>query len=258
MKFLLLHFIFIVCLDAAAQQPVVINTNSEKDFIPEGIAIDNKTGIMYVSSINRHKIISIDIKGKVRDFIKPDQDGFKEGLGLKIDKRRNWLWGLSVLKEGNVYHSKVHAFDLETGEKKQEYSIHDTTVKAPVQKVWKFWSEPQHIQQWNNASDDWHTPHVENDLRVGGKFSARMEAKDGSYGFDFGGVYDSVKDNEHIAYTLGDGRKVDISFTPQGNETRVVETFDAETTHPIDMQRTGWQSILDNFKKYTEASLQEG
>lgn len=128
----------------------------------------------------------------------------------------------------------------------------ETLVKAPIEKVWKLWTEPEHIKNWNNASDDWFTPHAENDLRAGGKFSARMEAKDGSFGFDFGGIYDVVEENEYIEYTLGDGRKVQITFTPKDNETIVVEAFDAEGTHSIEMQRTGWQAILDNFKRYTE------
>ena len=130
----------------------------------------------------------------------------------------------------------------------------ETTVKAPVEKVWKFWTTPEHIIKWNNASDDWHTPFAENDLRVGGKFLSRMEAKDGSFGFDFGGVYDKVKENELIEYTIGDGRKVFNNFSVKGNETKVVETFEAESTHSIEMQKGGWQAILDNFKKYVEAN----
>ena len=126
------------------------------------------------------------------------------------------------------------------------------TVHAPVEKVWESWTEPKHITQWNNASDDWHTPVAENDLTVGGKFLTRMEAKDGSFGFDFGGIYDEVKLHEVISYTLGDGRKVTITFKGQGNETQVIETFDAETTNPIEMQQAGWQAILDNFKTYVE------
>jgi uncharacterized protein YndB with AHSA1/START domain len=126
------------------------------------------------------------------------------------------------------------------------------TVHAPVEKVWEYWTEPSHITKWNNASDDWHTPVAENDLRVGGKFLTRMEAKDGSFGFDFGGIYDEVKLNKVISYTLGDGRKVTITFKGQGNETEVIETFDAETMNSVEMQQAGWQAILDNFKKYTE------
>lgn len=130
----------------------------------------------------------------------------------------------------------------------------ETLVDAPVKKAWQYWTAPEHITKWNNASDDWHTPHAENDLRAGGKFLARMEARDGSFGFDFGGVYDNVKINELIEYTLGDGRKVSVRFTGNGGKTRVVETFEAEGTNPIEMQRAGWQAILDNFKKYVEAN----
>jgi len=129
----------------------------------------------------------------------------------------------------------------------------ETTVNAPVEKVWKTWNEPQHIKNWCAASDDWHAPKAENDLRTGGTFSTRMEAKDGSFGFDFGGVYDNVKKNELIEYTMGDGRQVQVTFSPAGDQTKIVETFDAEATNPVEMQRGGWQAILDNFKKYTES-----
>jgi uncharacterized protein YndB with AHSA1/START domain len=130
----------------------------------------------------------------------------------------------------------------------------EATINAPVEKVWKYWAGPEHITKWCNASDDWHAPKAENDLRVGGKFSTRMEAKDGSFGFDFGGVYDDVKTNELIAYTMGDGRTVKVIFKGEGNTTKVVETFEAETQNPVEMQQGGWQAILDNFKKYTEAN----
>ena len=127
------------------------------------------------------------------------------------------------------------------------------TINAPAEKVWESWTEPQHITKWCNASDDWHVPHAENDLQTGGTFVTRMEAKDGSFGFDFGGVYDDVKRNERIAYTMGDGRKVTITFINSGDTTTVIETFEAENQNPIEMQQGGWQSILNNFKKYTEA-----
>lgn len=130
----------------------------------------------------------------------------------------------------------------------------ENTIDAPVAKVWEFWTKPEHIIKWCNASDDWHTPRAENDLKVGGKFASRMEAKDGSMGFDFGGVYDAVRTNEYIEYTMGDDRIVKINFSAQGNKTKVVESFEAENTHSIEMQQGGWQAILDNFKKYTEAN----
>lgn len=128
------------------------------------------------------------------------------------------------------------------------------TINAPVDKVWKYWSSPEDIIQWNSASADWHTPSATNDLRPGGSFSSRMEAKDGSFGFDFGGVYDEVKKNELIAFTLGDGRKVTVKFTTEDNTTHIDEEFEAESTNPVEMQRGGWQAILDNFKNYVERS----
>ncbi len=127
-------------------------------------------------------------------------------------------------------------------------------INAPLDKVWQFWTTPEHITEWNNASDGWHTPRAENDLRVGGKFIFRMEAKDGSFGFDFAGVYDEIKRNELIAYIIDDERKVKVTFSKNsGVETKVVETFEAESTNPFEMQRDGWQAILNNFKKYVEA-----
>lgn len=128
----------------------------------------------------------------------------------------------------------------------------ETTVNASAEKVWKTWNNPEDIIKWGVASPDWHTPCAENDLRPGGKFVYRMEAKDGSFGFDFGGVYDLVKPNEYIEYTIGDGRKVKIDFKTNGNMVHIVETFEAEGENPIEMQRAGWQAILDNFKKHTE------
>ena len=129
-------------------------------------------------------------------------------------------------------------------------------INAPVEKVWKFWTTPDDIIQWNSASDDWHTLRAENDLRVGGKFNARMEAKDGSMGFDFEGEYVNVIINQKIEYVLGDGRKVKVVFTVLSDRTEVVETFETENKNPIQMQRDGWQAILDNFKKYVEANKQ--
>jgi uncharacterized protein YndB with AHSA1/START domain len=129
----------------------------------------------------------------------------------------------------------------------------ETNVEAPVEIAWTCWTQPEHITKWSFASPDWHTPQATNDLREGGNFSTRMEAKDGSMGFDFGGVYDVVKQHEEIAYTMGDGRKVDIHFIPEGNRTRVIENFQAEETNSLELQQGGWQAIMDNFKRYTEA-----
>ncbi|MFN8135722.1 MAG: SRPBCC family protein [Bacteroidales bacterium] len=127
-------------------------------------------------------------------------------------------------------------------------------IDAPIEKVWHHWTSPDSIKAWNQASDDWHTTRAENDLRKGGRFMSRMEAKDGSFGFDFEGIYDEVKTHELISYSLGDNRTVKIVFTNLGQQTRVDETFDAENTNPIEMQRNGWQAILNNFKKFVETS----
>ena len=130
----------------------------------------------------------------------------------------------------------------------------EALVNRAPERVWEFWTKPEHIMQWNNASPDWHTPHAQNDLRPGGSFSSRMEARDGSMGFDFGGIYDDVIPYEHISYTLGDGRRVIVNFEPEGGGTRVRESFDPESENPAEFQKAGWQSILDNFKKYVESN----
>lgn len=133
-----------------------------------------------------------------------------------------------------------------------EQIIIKANVKAPAKKVWELWTNPKHIVKWNTASDEWHTPKAENDLRVGGKFLSRMEAKDCSFGFDFTGTYDEVDPLKKIAYTMEDGRKAEIDFKENGGSTEIMTVFDAESQNPIDMQRDGWQAILDNFKNYTE------
>lgn len=133
------------------------------------------------------------------------------------------------------------------------------TVKAlindSVEAVWNCWTTPEHIVRWNNASDDWHTPRAENDLRKGGRFLSRMEAKDGSFGFDFGGTYTNVELYERIEYIMDDKRKVTVTFENQGKQTLVSESFDPEDTNSLEMQRAGWQAILDNFKKYVETKV---
>lgn len=127
-----------------------------------------------------------------------------------------------------------------------------SVVKAPIIKVWECWNKPQHITGWAFASDDWEAPAAENDLRVGGKFKTAMAAKDKSTGFDFTGTYAAVKDNELIEYDLDDGRHVKVEFEDTPSGVKVTETFEPENENPLEMQRSGWQAILDNFKKYVE------
>lgn len=126
-------------------------------------------------------------------------------------------------------------------------------VNKPVAHVWKVWTDPSHITQWCAASDDWHCPKATNDPRTGGKFSSTMAARNGSASFDFEGVYDEVQRHKRIAYTMGDGRTCEILFTEEDGGTKVVESFDAEAQNPVEMQRDGWQAILDRFKKHAEA-----
>lgn len=130
----------------------------------------------------------------------------------------------------------------------------ETLISADVKKVWDCWTKPEHITKWNFASDDWHCPKAENDLRVGGKLKSRMEAKDGSFGFDFEAIYDEVINNKKIAFTMTDGRQAITHFENQNGKTKVTTTFDAESQNSIELQKTGWQAILDNFKKYVESN----
>lgn len=130
----------------------------------------------------------------------------------------------------------------------------EAIISAAPQKVWTYWTNPEHIIKWNFASDDWHCPRAVNDLTVGGKYGARMEAKDGSFGFDFEAIYNEVIDQKKLTYTMEDGRKVTTDFEKIGDKTKVTTVFDAEMENSEEMQKAGWQAILNNFKKYVEAN----
>ncbi len=127
-------------------------------------------------------------------------------------------------------------------------------VHAEVKKVWDNYTDPEHIVKWNFADPSWKCPSASNDMRVGGKYSARMEAKDGSFGFDFEAIYDEVIDGKKFTYTMPDGRQVTVLFNENGSQTDIVITFDPEGQNSIEIQKNGWQAILDNFKKYTETA----
>jgi uncharacterized protein YndB with AHSA1/START domain len=142
---------------------------------------------------------------------------------------------------------------METLEKKS--ITVETTIKAPVEKVWSYWTNPEHITRWCQASDDWHAPYSENDLKVNGKFKTTMAARDGSASFDFEGIYTQVQLNKLIAYIILDGRKVTIAFSENDDQTKIVETFETENENSAEVQRDGWQAILDNFRKYVESSV---
>lgn len=127
-----------------------------------------------------------------------------------------------------------------------------TEVEAGLQTVWNCWTMPEHITGWNFAHESWHCPSASNDVRVGGTLAAVMAARDGSFQFEFGGIYTRVEPLKHLAFTLSDGRRVDVVFEAVAQKTRVTETFDPETENPRELQEQGWQSILNNFKAYTE------
>jgi uncharacterized protein YndB with AHSA1/START domain len=137
-------------------------------------------------------------------------------------------------------------------EKIKESITVQVTVNAPVEKCWKLWTTPADIMQWNNPSEEWHSPRVENDAREGGSFLFRMETKDGKMGFDHSGVYDKVVTNELIEYTVADGRKSVIRMVRAGDSTNVIEVFEPEASTPVDMQRGFVQGVLENFKRYAE------
>lgn len=128
------------------------------------------------------------------------------------------------------------------------------TINADAQKVWNYYTQPEHITQWNFADPSWQCPSASNDMKVGGKYAARMEAKDGSFGFDFEAVYNEIKEGENFTYTMPDGRQVHVDFKENNGQTHVDVAFDAENQNPEEMQKGGWQAILDNFKKYTESN----
>lgn len=205
----------------------------------------------HIGEVKNNEELPIDEKtkgwtGSMEVYTLKEENGITE-LVLEIDVVEDYL----------DYFNKTFPLALqkvkELAENKVLITI-ETTINAPVDKIWNYWSAPEHLTKWCSASEDWHTPRAENDLKIGGKFLTRMEAKDGSFGFDFGGVYDKVKSNEQIAYTLDDARKVNINFNANGNETRIVQTFEAETENSIEMQRFGWQQILNNFKNYAETN----
>ncbi|HSN60151.1 MAG TPA: SRPBCC domain-containing protein [Ferruginibacter sp.] len=229
--------------------------------------LDGKGSGMYSTIAKKVplEIMSFRHIGEVKDGVEQPLDertkAWSGGLETYTLKEKDGITTvhveLDMLEDFKDYFTKTFPVALENVKKlaegKPAITI-EATVHAPVEKVWSYWTNPEHITQWNNASPDWHTPHATNDLQAGGKFLSRMEAKDGSMGFDFWGIYDEVKTNELIANTLGDGRKMSVHFTAKGDTTKIAESFEAEEMNSLEMQRGGWQSILDNFKKYTEAN----
>lgn len=229
--------------------------------------LDTKGSGMYsvIESLKPNEYMAFKHLGEVKDFKEqPDTketNSWKGAMETYLMKEEDGITTLYLKSDSNEEFEgyfkdtfpKALALIKTLAERPIEITV-ETPVKAPVEKVWKLFTAPEHITKWNNASEDWHTPAAQNDLKVNGRFVYRMEAKDGSFGFDFGGVYNEVKPNEAIAYTMDDGRKAKISFINSGKETKVVETFEAEAENSLDLQQGGWQSILNNFKNYVESN----
>ena len=198
-------------------------------------------------------------RGEVRDFQELPADPKASWAGAQENYSLSEKDGITTLSvelksDGNENEQFTNAFDegLKLIKEMAEnlYITIEATVEAPVQLVWQLWNNAADVQQWNSASPDWHTPKAENNLEVGGRFSYTMAAKDGSFSFDFGGEYTEIVPEKQLTYTLGDGRKVKISFSESGGQTQITESFEPENQNSLDMQRTGWQAILDNFKQY--------
>ena len=202
-------------------------------------------------------LISIDAETReeVDELAKKAADA-GGNLFAKPAEKDGWMYGCAF---ADLDGHRWNVLQMDMSKMKQQPNVNDkdciiihTTVNATAEKVWDYFTKPEHITKWNNASEEWHTTKAENDLKIGGRFSSRMEAKDGSMGFDFGGHYSHIKNLEDIAYTLDDSRKVNIHFEQTNDGIKITESFESEKENSIEMQQQGWQSILTNFKNYTE------
>jgi uncharacterized protein YndB with AHSA1/START domain len=200
--------------------------------------------------------------GVVKDFEEqPLDDESKQWTGAKEEyflEENNGITTLKVLLQSTdnflSYFEDIFPKALQKlKELAEKPSITIATeINATIEKVWTNWNEVEHIKQWCAASDDWHVPNAVNNLVVGGTFTTTMAAKDNSMSFDFAGIYTSFEPFKQIHYTMGDGRCVWINFESKNQKTTLTETFEPENMHPFEFQKAGWQSILNNFKKYTE------
>jgi len=221
-------------------------------------------------------IYSLICENRLNEYMEFEHLGeiknFKEQIGN--DEQKSWIGSkeiysleevngettlsasLQSLEDFAEYFSKTFPKALDKIKELAEHPVEltvETMIVSSLENVWEFWTGPEHITKWNFASDDWHCPKAENDLKVGGKFVYTMAAKDRSFSFDFWGIYDSVDPFKTIISSLGDNRKMKVEFIKENNFVRLVETFEVETENPLDMQQMGWQSILNNFKKYVES-----
>ncbi len=216
-----------------------------------------------IQRMKKHELMAIHHLGEVKNGVEQVPDASSEQWGDAMEiyelKEENGYTTLVVSMTAipnfvayfNATFPPALAIVKELAEAPYLITV-EVDVNASIEIVWKCWTTPEDIMQWNQASDDWHTTNAKVDLRVGGTFSSTMAAKDGSFSFDFGGTYTHVEPNRKLAYTLGDGRVVSINFSESNGITKVIELFEAENVHPITFQRAGWQSIINNFKKHVE------
>lgn len=202
------------------------------------------------------------VKDGVEDTTSDEATGWAGAMENYTLKEENGITALTVEMETTEEYKdyfnnkwpKALAKVKELSEAKTMITV-TATVNVTIDTVWDSWTNPAHIVNWNNASDDWHTPKASNDLRKDGRFTFTMAAKDGSFSFDFGGTYTSVEPKQKISYIMDDGRVATILFEQNGGSVSITETFQAEHIHSLEMQEAGWQAILNNFKKYTEGLI---
>jgi len=242
-----------------------VKTDNWKEGTEVQFVDPNGNGMLSIIAANRYcEYMSFEHIGMIMDGVKDTNSekvkgwaGAKENYTLQQDGDITTLnVEMDTTEEYKDYFSNSwpKAMDKikELAEAKTMITV-SAVVNASIEKVWDSWTNPAHIVNWNNASDDWHTPKASNDLYKDGRFTFTMAAKDGSFSFDFGGIYTAVDPQKKISYIMDDGRVADVLFESDGNSVSITETFQAENIHSTEMQEAGWQAILNNFKKYTES-----
>ncbi|MCY7293050.1 MAG: SRPBCC domain-containing protein, partial [Ferruginibacter sp.] len=209
------------------------------------------------TNIGVEMFISIDAetRDEVDELAKNAVDAGAD-LFARPGEKDGWMYGCAFADldghRWNILYTDMSKMKQQPTAGNNDCVIIHATVNATANKVWDYYTKPEHITKWNNASEDWHTTKTENDLKTGGRFISRMEAKDGSMGFDFGGYYSHIKNLEDIAYSLDDSRKVNIHFEQTTDGIKITQSFEPKNENTPEMQQKEWQAILDNFKKYVE------
>jgi uncharacterized protein YndB with AHSA1/START domain len=251
---------------SAFAESSVVQTDNWKEGSKVLFLDGNGSGMVSIIAANRpNELMSFRHLGIVKDGVEDTSSPASQGWAGAMENytlsgqtgTTNLLVEMDITDDYKDYFLKTWPIALEKVKGLAEGTVKpviviSADVNAPVAKVWEAWISPQHIMKWNHASDDWHCPASFNDVRTGGKFLATMAAKDGSFSFDFCGDYNGVKEYELIDATMADGRMWMTYFKANGNKTTVTERFEAEAENPLELQKQGWQTILHNFKTYTE------